>query len=113
MRAREPPQHARTVLSQDESYHALITRVGSPFDESRAHRSVDQPDDAVVPQQEVIRHLTDRRGTTAVAPDREQQLVLGGRDAGVDRLLLAPVQEAPQPVPEGEETGVVGVGERP
>ena len=35
--------------------------------------------------------------------DREEQLVLGGRDAGVDRLLLAPVQEAAQLVAERQE----------
>jgi hypothetical protein len=113
MRAREPPQHPRTVLSQAESYHALITRVGSSFDESRAHRSVDESDDAVVPQQQVICDVAHRRRRTGMASDREEQLVLRRGDAGVDCLLLAPVQEATQPVSECEESAVVGFSERP
>ena len=59
---------------------------------------------AVMAQQQRRRQVTDGRGLPVrVPPDRDQQLVLGGRQADRLRLGLAPVQETPQPGPEREQ----------
>ena len=54
--------------------------------------------------------VADRRPLGVVAAtDREQELVLRGRDADRRRLLLAPVQETAQPRAEFEQLTVVGI----
>src|ERR1700747_714770 len=47
-----------------------------------------------------------------MSPDGEQQLVLGGRQAGGLRLLLAPTEEAAQTGPQLEQVGEVRLLER-
>ena len=108
----EPAQHTRAGCSQAQTHHPMVTRVGSSFDEVGSLGPVDQPDHAVVPEQQVLGDVPDRRGAGRVPPDREEELVLRRCDAGRDRLLLAPVQEAAELVAKRQQARVVGVGER-
>src|SRR5207237_602057 len=56
--------------------------------------------------------LADGGGSRRVAPDGQQQLVLGGGDTGSQRELLAPVQEPAHGVAELEQAAVVLIRER-
>jgi hypothetical protein len=98
-------------LRQPQPDDPLVVVVGHPRDQAGGDGSIDEPDDAVVAEQQVIGDLTDRRGT-AVAADGEQKLMLGGREPDIVGLLLAPVQEPPQPVPEREQPAEVFVSQR-
>jgi hypothetical protein len=57
----------------------------------------------------VFGNIPNRRRVAGMPANREEQLVLGRSDAGIQGLLFAPVQKASQLVPEGQETLVVGV----
>src|SRR5947207_15980152 len=86
---------------------AMVRGVDVPFDQARLSCPVDESDDAVVPEKEMLGDLADRRGAAGMPADGQQQLVLGGRDPRVERLLLAPVHEASEPVAKHEEVFVV------
>src|SRR4051794_14364884 len=51
------------------------------------------------------------RSVALVAPNHEQELVLGRREPDGHGLVLAPAQEAPQPITELQEHPVVGVAQ--
>ena len=103
---------ARAVRGQPEADGAVVVRIVLAADQPRAGRPVDQADRAVVPQQERRRDVAEGRpAAVRMAPDREQELVLGGRDAERLGLLLAPVEEAPELGAEAEEPLVVRVVE--
>ncbi len=102
------------VAAEGDPHDPLIRRIGTPLHEPRGLGAIDELDDAVVPQEEQLRELSHRRGlVTGRAPDREQELVLRGREARRRRLLLAPAQEPPQLPAELEQPRVVAVGEPP
>ena len=64
-------------------------------------------------KQEVAGDVPDRgAGWLWVAFDREEQLVLGGREVLRAGLLLAPAQESAQAGSELEQAPVVGIGGR-
>jgi len=72
----------------------MIDDVGPTFDESRAHRSVDEPHDAVMTKQQHSGEITDSRPRAfAMSADGEQQLVLGRRNPNRGGLLLTPPHE--------------------
>ena len=71
---------------------AMVATVRLSTDETGELGAVDELDNAVVAQEHMVGDVPDS-GVTAVSADREQQLILGRRDPGVDRLLFAPVQE--------------------
>jgi H+/Cl- antiporter ClcA/CBS domain-containing protein len=91
---------------QAEADDALIVVVVHPSDEPGRDRTVDQFDDAVVPEEEVVGELTDRR-RCSVAPDGEQELMLRSGQTDGPSLLLAPAMEPPQAVAEGEQPSEV------
>ncbi len=113
MQPGEPAQHTRAGSSQAQSNQTMIVAVGSALDERGRLGPVDESDHAVVAEQEVVGHLADGRRAARVSAHREQQLVLRGRDAGVDRLLLAPVQELPELVAELEQPAILGLAHAP
>jgi hypothetical protein len=84
---------------------------GSPDDAGRLG-AIDQLDRAVVPQQQILGHLADRRASAVVVPgDRQQELMLGGREPEGSRAIVAPAQETPELGSEGQEAAVVLVKE--
>lgn len=98
------------LVGQLDAHDALVFVVGRSLDEAGRDGAVDELHSAVVAQQQVLRHLADRR-RLAVTADGQQQLVLGAGEANRPRLVLAPVQEPSQPIPEGQQAFEVRVGE--
>ena len=86
---------------QLEPHDPLVLGVAAAGDQARLLGPVDQADGAVVAEQEVVGHLADRGpAPVRVAPNGQEELVLGRGQSGRLRLLLAPAQEAAQAVPE-------------
>jgi hypothetical protein len=86
----------------------LIVAIGTAFDEAARDGAVDEPDCAVVLQQQCIGDVADggflRPG---VASDREQQLVLGRCQTDGVGLRLAPVEELAQSGTELQQALIV------
>ena len=93
---------------ETEPDDAVVAGVLGPGHQARLLGAVDELDDAVVSEQEMAGDVADRGGRT-VPTDGEEELVLGGREAGPARCLLAPAEEPAQPVPEREQRPVVRV----
>ena len=103
-------EQARAPGRQAEPDDALVVRVVVPADQSGLGRAVHQSHRAVVAQEQRRGDVADRRVLDAVvAADREEELVLGRREAGVARPFLAPVEEPPELGAEREQVAVVGV----
>ena len=82
-------------FSERDADSTVVGRVGVADDQPGYRGAVDQPDGAVVAQHQVVGDLADGgAGGIGVAADREQQLMLRGREPGRLGLLLAPAQEA-------------------
>jgi len=89
-----------------------VGRVGSPADDPRADRPVDELDHAVVAQEQVFREIAHRWAPPVrVAAYREEELVLGTGQPRRLGLLLTPPLEATQAGPEAEEPGIVLIGD--
>lgn len=101
----------RPLRGELEPGDALIGFVREPLHQSAVRGPVHQFDDAVVTEQQVVGDLTDR-WRVAMAPDGEQELVLGGGETRGVGLLLAPPLEPAQSVAEVEEPVVVVIGQR-
>jgi hypothetical protein len=91
VRAAQLAEAARAEWREPQAHPAVVDRVGIPIDQTCFDRAVDEPDHAVVTEQQRIGKIPNR-GSFGVrmASDSEQQLVLGRRDADGFRLLLAP-----------------------
>lgn len=111
MRAAQLAQATRTEGCEPQAHDAVIGRVDVAGNESRFGGAVDEPDRAVMTEQQPIGDVTDRRPlAVCVAADDEQELVLRGRDTHPGGLLLAPPEKLPEPGPEIEKASVVVVG---
>jgi hypothetical protein len=95
-----------------EADDPLILRIAGPLHQAGAHGPIDQLDGAVVAQQQVLGDIADRRRAT-VSPDGEEELMLRSGDPDRLRLLLAPPQEAAEPVTKAQEALEVALGEGP
>src|SRR5881397_359965 len=91
----------------------MVVRIDGPANQSRRGRAIDETDRAVVLKQERVRHVADR-GTERIgeAAHGQQELVLGGCEAHVVGLLLAPPKESTESRSELQQALVVAVGER-
>ena len=93
-----------TLLGEVDAHHAGVLAVLLAADDADGLRAVDETDGAVALQLQVLGKLPDRRRFRAgMTFDRHQQLVLGGRQAGRVRMILAPAQEATQRHAESEK----------
>jgi hypothetical protein len=109
--ATELTQSTVTERGEVQPHDAVIAAIQPPAHESGVLRSIDEPDRAVVLQQQRVGYLADRRAPRIrVATDREQELVLRRGQSRGNRLLLAPLQEPPKPGAELEEALKVSVG---
>jgi len=89
----------------------MVVVVPSPSDQTRRVRTVDEADGAVVQKEQVVRDLADSRATRiTVSPYRQQQLMLGWREAGGTSLALAPALEMAKPGPQGQQASVDLIG---
>jgi hypothetical protein len=100
-----PGERFDTLLAggrQVEPDDTLILRIVDALDQPRRDGSIDQFDDAVVAEQQMIGNIPYRRSST-VASDGEQELMLRAGEPHGSRLLLAPVLEPTQAVPERQQ----------
>ena len=108
VRAAQLAEASRAEWREPQAHDPMVDRVGVPVDETGLDRAVDEPDHAVVPEQQRIGNVADRRSfAVRMASDREQQLVLRRRDADGRRLLFAPPKKLAQPGSEVEQSPVV------
>jgi len=97
------------AAGQVQTDNSVVGRIGVARHQPGQLGTVDEPHHAVVTQQQVIGDITDGGGAAGMPANCEEQLILRGRDAGVDGLLFAPVQEAPELVAKGQEPLVIRV----
>lgn len=112
MGLRQGMQHLLPCLGEAQAYDAQVHLIWRAFDETECLRPVSQPDHSVVPEEQVRRDVSNRRTRgVRVTPHSQQQLVLRRREPQLPGPFLAPALEAAQFSAEGEEAGVVGVGQ--
>ena len=112
--AESPAEPLFADAGEADPYHPAVTLVGTALHEGRGFGPVDEFDCAVMAHQEVARHVADGwRLAARVTLDRQQQLMLRGRQAGLPGACLAPAEELPQAGPEREQVFVVCGRERP
>ena len=97
------------AAGQVQTHNSVVGRIHVACDQPRQLGTVDEPHHAVVTQQQVIGDIADGGGVAGMPAYREQQLILGGRDAGGNGLLFAPVHEAPELIAKGQEPLVLHV----
>ena len=98
--------------SQRQADEALIVGVTPALDEAEVLRPVDEADGAVMPDEQVAGDVGDRGAErVAVAPDGQQQLVLGRRHVELAGLLLAEPAETAQGDPELQDPAELVVGQ--
>ncbi len=90
-----------------EPHQTVVLGVPDPGHEAGGFGPVDQADGAVVAQEQDVGHVGDRRAAgVTVAPNGQQELVLGRGQAGGGGLGAAPAEEAAQAGAQGQEPGV-------
>ena len=110
MLAAELSQPPCAHRSQAQAYDPLVIGVGAAFHEARRGCAIDQSHCAVMAQEESVGNRADRWSERLVeAADRQQQLVLGGREAECGRLVFTPSGETTEGGSEREELSVLGI----
>lgn len=93
----QPIEHQSASRREHEVNHATVVGIEMSTHEPGQLSSVDELDDAVMTHEQVLGQFADRgRGWSGMTPDRQQQLMLLGRDPNRSCLLLAPFQKASQ-----------------
>jgi hypothetical protein len=104
-------QSLGALNGQMQAHHPMVIVVSSPSDQTCRVSTVDEPDGAVVQKEQVVRDLSNSRATRiTVSPYRQQQLMLGRREARGTSLALAPTLEMAKSGPQGQQSGVDLVG---
>jgi hypothetical protein len=89
----------------------MVIVVSSPSNETCRVSTVDEPDGAVVQKEQVVSDFSNGRATRiTVSAYRQQQLMLGRREARSTSLALAPTLEMAKPGPQGQQSGVDLIG---
>jgi len=82
---------------EPETDDTVVLGVLGALEQPGRDGAVDEADGAVMSEEQVIGDVSDgRSGRVVMTSDREQELMLGGGEAGGAGVLLAPAQEAPQ-----------------
>src|SRR5439155_23274129 len=108
----QPGEERCGPLGQREPYDPAVVGVGVPLDEAGGDGAVHGTDGAVVADQQVLGHVADGGGAAAVAPDGQEELVLGRGQAHRSGARLVPAQERTEAVAELEQLLVLDVGRR-
>ena len=96
MLRREALQRVGALGGEREPNDTVAIGIGAAPHQSGGLGSIHELDRAVMAQQQVVGDVIDRWSLRAtVAPDREQQLVLGRRQPSGLGLFLAPAQKTP------------------
>lgn len=113
MESRERFEAGGAVVGEAQPDHAVIGLAAGSLHEAGRLGTVDQADGAVVAQEQVVGDLTHGGAFgVVVAPDGQQQLVLGGSQPGDLGLMGAPAFEVAEPGAQGEQPGVGDVRKR-
>jgi CRP/FNR family transcriptional regulator, cyclic AMP receptor protein len=90
----------------------MLLGIAVSGDEAGVLRAVGELDRAVMADEQRMRHLADGRPAgSRLSTDREQQLMLSGRDPGASCLVPAPAQERAQRVAQLGQAHVVAIRE--
>ena len=101
-----------TDARETQSDDPTVIGIPSAGDESGGVGTVHETHSAVMAQEEVVGDLADgRTAPIAATPNGQKQLVLGGRQAGGFRLLLAPSFEMAEAGPQPQQAGISVVGQ--
>jgi len=101
----------RPFVGEREAHDAVVFRVAAALEQAELLRPIDQLDRGVVPDDQILSDLADRRPEPVlVAANGQEQLVLAGREAVGRGLLGAPMLECAQPGAQSEQAGVVAIG---
>jgi hypothetical protein len=110
VQGRQVLQGRGAFAGQLQPDHPPVVRVGHPLDEAERAHPLGELNGAVMPEQKVPGHVTDRRPAgILMPPDSQQKLVMRRRQADRLRLLLAPVQVLAQARTESQQLLVVRV----
>lgn len=108
----ETAQPPPSLVGERDPDDSLVGAIDATRHEPVGLGPVDEPDGAVVAQQQFVCQLTHGRlGLTASSTDGQQELVLGGGEAGLRRSLVRPAEVAAQVLTERGELSIVGVAE--
>lgn len=103
-------QASRNERQLDE-HAAPIAAVREAPQQPPAHASVDQADGALVADLEKLRKLGDRRPALAESPDKEKQLVLARRNAGLPDRVFGETEETAQRLAPPSQAPIFRVGQ--
>lgn len=104
-------QSLGALNGQMQTDHPMVVVVSGPSDQTRRVSTVDEPNGAVVQKEQVVSDLSNSRATRiTVSPYRQQQLMLGWRQARGASLALAPTFEMAKPGPQGQQASVDLIG---
>jgi len=107
---RESLEHVTSCCCQLHPLPTLVVTIRRTPDEARRVGAVDELDDRVVTKLERLREFGDHgRIASCMAPYRQQQLVLCGRDSRLPRGLLGESLEDPERVAKACQCPVVTV----
>ena len=95
-----------------QSHNPVIFFVSGPAHQTGHNRVVDETHRAVVDEEQIVRHFSDRRTPgIGVASNCQEQLVLRWGESSGARLALAPAFEMAEPSPQSQQAGVDGLGQ--
>jgi hypothetical protein len=104
--AGEAPDPTRGQMQLDLT---MVCGVDSSLHQACLFRPIDETDGTVMTYEEMVGHIPDAGSAARMPTNGKEQLMLGGGDPDLDRLLFAPSQKVSQVVPEGQEALIVGV----
>jgi len=99
----EALESTASVRAQAHPHHPGVVGIGITHDQSGRLRTTDEPDRAVLSQEQMVGDLAHRGSAgIAMAAHGQEQLVLRSGEPSLGGALLTPVQEAPEAVAESE-----------
>ena len=112
MERRKPFEPVLGLDGESQTHHAMIVGVTDAVHEAGGVGTVDEPDRAVVLEEQVVGDVTDGGSAVArVAFHRQQKLVLRRRQPGRLRLVFGPCEETAKAAAQLEETPELCIGD--
>lgn len=104
----ELAEAAASAFGEHDAHDAVVVAILAPANQAGGFGPVDKLDDAVMAQEQLGGEIAHGWVTAlGVAAYREEELVLGGRDPGLDGPFLGPAEIPAEPGAEGEEALIV------
>lgn len=104
----ELAETAPAAIGERDAHDAVVVAILTPANQASGLGPVDELDDAVMAQEQLGGEIAHGRMTgLGVAAYREEELVLSGRDPGLDGSFLGPTEVAAEAGAEGEKALIV------